>query len=112
VYLRVADDTSSVNQVLPRFELWLDQENPIGAFCPESADLRSNERERDEREIGNHEIERSAKFGGIRMTDVQSFDNNNARIAANPLVKLTVTHIERDHLGGSTLQKTVGEPSG
>ena len=112
VNIRISNDPAAANQPLACFELWLDQQYPIGALSPESAHLPSNERQRDEGEIGNHDIERCANRNGIGMTDVRSFHDNNPGIAADPMVKLTISNIESDYFGGSALEKAIGEPSG
>ena len=110
--LGVADDPTAANQPLACLELWFDQQDPIGLPGAEGTDLRSNQRQRDEGEIGHHEIERSAKRSGIGVTDIRSFHNSNPGIGANPMMKLAISNIERDHLCGSALEKAVGETSG
>ena len=97
---------------LARLELRLDQKNPVGVPGPEGADLWSNERQRNEGEIGDHDIERSPERNGIGVTDVCSFHDNNPGVGANPMVELTVSDVESDHFAGSALQEAVGEPSG
>ncbi len=109
--LRVSDDPTATNQPLACLELWLDQKDPIGVPRPKSADLPGNERQRDEGEIGNHKIERSSKRNGIGVADVRSFYNDNSGIAANPMMKLTISNVESDYFGGPALEKAVGEAS-
>ena len=68
--------------------------------APRATQLWRDECERDEGEIGDHDIERSAERNGIGVTDVRSFHDNNPGVAADPMMELTVANIESDDRAG------------
>ena len=108
----VSNDAALADEVLSHLELWLHQKDPIRCGRTECGQLGGNERERDERQIGDDEIEGSTERFWISMPNVRPFNDLDPVVDANSIVHLAVSDIYRNHVGYSPLKQTVGETAG
>jgi len=109
---RVANDASFAYLVSPRFELRLDEQNPIGAVSSKRADLARYGPQGDEGEIGDDKVERRSEMLWICVADICPLDDLDPRIVANAPVKLSVADVKRHNAGYVALEHAVGESSG
>ena len=54
----------------------------------------------------------SGRSSGVSVPRVDAFEDDDARVAAQPPVELAVADVERDDACGAALQQDVGEAAG
>ena len=70
------------------------------------------DRQRDERQVGHDDVDRTAGDGGRDVADVRAFDVRDPVVGPQPLVQLAVADVDGDDVTGAALQEAVGESSG
>ena len=75
--------------------------------------IRSDRSERDERQIGDDQIQlRRARVGCVEIPDVCALDDRDPGIDAEALVELSSSHVDGEHGGSAPLEHAVCEAPG
>ena len=113
VHLGVANDAPASRCLRPSgLELRLHQQQEIGLRRGTGEERARHRSQRDERQVGHHDVDRSADGGSIEGADVGALPKVDALVVAETLVELAVPHIDGDDLARPALEETVGEPTG
>lgn len=112
VAFSLAHDTSLANLSLSQFELRLDEKQQIGGRGGQPRQHLTHGTQRNERQVGDDEIERAAEVCRRAVPDIGSIPHVDTRVPADRPVQLTVTDIDGANARGSVLEQTIGESSG
>ena len=67
--------------------------------------------DRDERQVGDDQIDRAADRDRVEVADVESLEDRDPLVVADLRMQLPVADVDRHHVGGAALQQAVGEPA-
>ena len=108
---RVADDATAAHPAAPGLELRLDQQHERRRRDGEAHERRRDRPQRDEREVGDRELGRTARER-LEVPEVGPFHHHDARVVAQRPRQLAVSDVDRDHGFRAALAQAVGEPAG
>ena len=95
-----------------RLELGLHQQHEVGPGPGAGQQSGQHGAQRDEREIGHHDVHRAAEVVGVQAAHVGPLAVVDPRVGPQPLVELAVADVDRHDLSGAALQHAVGEAAG
>ena len=95
-----------------RLELRLDEEHAVGAVARDAGQGRSHEPERDERQVGDEQVDGIAHVGRGEVAGVAAFPDGDPGVVAERPGQLAGPHVDGQHRGGAALQEAVREPAG
>jgi len=107
--LRVANHSSLAHFVLPHLELRLDQGDDIPVRLQERASGWKQLLEAYEGSIDDDEVDRFWEVDRFEMPCVRSLHHHDTLILPKLVVELAVADVDREHLGGASLQEAIGE---
>ena len=109
----VAHDTLAARHLVTSgLELRLDQPDHCGGGSRQRQQRWRHGAQRDERQVSDDNVERTADRRPVGVAHVHSLVDDNALIVAQLLVELTVTDIDGDDAPRPTLEEAIGEPTG
>ena len=95
---RVGHQPAPADLALPGLELRLDQQDGVGAVAGHAGQRRGDEPEGDERQVGDHEIDRDAADVGHReVADVAALPYGHPRIVAQRPGQLADADVDGHH---------------
>ena len=68
--------------------------------------------ERDERQVGDHDVDRTTDEFRGDVANVEPFEHRHLRVFPDTRMQLSMTDIDRSHEQSAALQQTVGEATG
>ena len=74
-------------------------------------ELGDDQAQRDERKVADHSVHEATDHVDVNRANVLTFEIDHTLIGTKSLGQLSVPDIDSDHLGGSALQGTIGEPT-
>ena len=93
----------------PSLELRLHQEHQISARRAQPHECRQHRRERDERQVGDHHVERPIDVLPAEVANVAPLAHEDAGVVAKGRVQLPVAHVDGQHAGRPPLKQAVRE---
>ena len=107
----IQHEPAAANLVASRLELRLDQRHHVRTGAEQRRNRREDQAQRDERHVDGDDIHRTRQMRGQQVARVHPFDDEDARVVAQPPVELPMSHVERDDVVGATLQEHISEPA-
>ena len=99
--------------ILADLELWLHHGNDIGVRRRARSQRGQHRRQRDERQVGHHEVDGSADRRPASARARWCAPSPSPRIVGPQRPRqLPVTDVDGDHLAGTAVQQHLGEPAG
>jgi hypothetical protein len=105
-------DAALTEQLTPDLELGLDQHQQSALGRGDSDDRVQHGGQGDEREVGDHEVDRPPYLPKIQIAHVRLFPDPDSWIIAERGGELAGADVDRDDLGGTTLEQHLGEATG
>ena len=96
----------------PGLELGLDQEHERCPRCGDGEQRREDGRQGDEREVGHHQVDRTADRFLRQVPHIAALADVHARVVPHGGMELTVAHVDSDHLRRTPLEEAVREAPG
>ena len=109
---RIGHDPAGAHPVLADLELWLHHGNDIGVRRRARGQRGQHRRQRDERQVGDDQVDRPADRVGGEVADVGALHHRHPRIGAQRPGQLAVSDIGGDDLAGTAVQQHLGEAAG
>lgn len=110
---RIDDHSLDLADLLAaRLELRLDEQDEIGAGQRGAHERSDHTSERDERQVGDHHLDRSADVGRIEIADVVLLEHQHPIVIAYSRMQLAMANIDGGDRCRSALQQTIGESAG
>ena len=100
---RVTDDTAGTHRLASHLELRLDHQQQIPVFPGAAGQCRQDQCKRNERKVGDGEIDLSPDLLRAELADIGSLMDLDAVVAAQPPCQLTVTDVHCVNLFRATL---------
>ncbi len=108
----IADHAARAHAILADLELRLHHGNDIGVGRRARRQCGQHCGQRDERQVGDHQVDRAADRVGRQIAHVGALHHGHARIGAQRPGQLAVADVDGDHLAGAAVEQDLGEPAG
>ena len=108
--LHVTHHATFADGLAPGLELRLDERDDVAAIAQLCERWRKRETQRDERDVGDHEIH--GLFDGHTLARVHALVDDDARVLAQAPIELALPDVDGVHARGSALQQHIGEATG
>ena len=95
-----------------RLELGLHEQHQVGVFLGARLERGRDGQERDERQVRDGELDRTADLFRRQRSDVHAFEHHHAWIGTQRPRELTTSHVDGDDRRRAPLEQAVGEPAG
>ena len=107
----VAHDAALADPVLADLELRLDHQHQVAVSARDAEQRVEHQRQRDERQVAHHEVDRPADPSGVEVADVGAVvDDAPAASCRERPGQLPVADVHRDHLRGARRSSTSVKP--
>ena len=110
--LRVGHDPAGADLILADLELRLHHGNDIGVGRRARSQRGQHRGQRDERQVGDDEVDRPTDRLGGQVADVGALHDRHPRIGPQRPGELAVADVDGDDLAGAAVQQHLGEPAG
>ena len=109
----ILDDSATLAHLgATRLELGFDQRHHVARAREQFLKDREQSRSRDEREVGDDQVEHDAGKLLAQHADIGPFHRDHARVGQELLVELSMSDIDRVNGCGASLQEAIGEAAG
>ena len=108
----IRHDAARPDAVLAHLELRLHHGNDIGVRRRAGHQRGQHRRQRDERQVGDDEVDRAADGVGGQRADVGALHHHHRGVGAQRPGQLAVADVGGDHLAGPAIQQHLGEAAG
>ncbi len=112
VNVGIAHDATFAHSRSPCFELRLHEQHRVGVRGRAAHERRRHRAQRDERQVGDHEIDRPADLVGLEIARVGALQHGHACVGAQRPRELTAPDVDGDDAPRPCLQQAVGEAAG
>ena len=96
--LRVADHAALADPVLADLELRLDHQHQVAVGAGHADQRLQHQRQRDERQVAHHQVDRAADQLGGELADVGAVVHLHPLVGLERPGQLAVAHVHRHHL--------------
>ena len=110
--LRVADHSPGAEPLPADLELRLDHRQQVGVLARAGRERRQHQAQRDEGQVGDHEVDRAVDRLGGQRADVGALVHPHPLVGAQRPGQLAVADVDGDDLGGAAAEQHLGEAAG